>query len=288
HIEKHIPGKPNVIVKNKPGAGSLRLANELYTSLPKDGTAIGTIGNNLHLNELVGRPNVHFKAVKFNWLGRMTDADTIFAVRPDAGVDSFPDVQKKEVLVGVPGAGSATTLMLTVVNNVLDAKFKLISGYKGSSGIRLAMERGEVQGLQSILWSVHGKWVKRNGFKVLYQIQPKRLPTLKDVPSIIEYAKTPEQKKLINFFSSYVIVGRSLVAPPDIPKDRVAALRKAFMDAMQDKALLAEVAKTKRRLNPLPGDELQKIISSAFDLSDSLRAQAKEVAKIELTKRKKK
>jgi tripartite-type tricarboxylate transporter receptor subunit TctC len=288
HIGRHIPGAPNVIVKNKPGAGSLRLANELYTSLPKDGTAIGTIGNNLHLNELVGRPNIHFTAVKFNWLGRMTDADTIFVLRPDAGIESFGDLKKKQVLIGVPGAGSATTLFLTVVSNVLGAKFKLISGYKGSSGIRLAVERGEVQGLQSILWSVHKNWIQRNKFKVVYQLQPERLPSLKNFPSIMEFAETPEQKSLIKFFSSYVSVGRSLLAPPDLPKDRVAALRAAFMAAMKDKALLAEVEKKKMRLNPLPGDQLQALVASSFDLSDSLRARAKAVAKVKVEKRKKK
>lgn len=288
HLGGHIPGTPNVIVKNKPGAGSLRLANELYTNLPKDGTAIGTIGNNLHLNELVGRPNIHFTAVKFNWLGRMTDADTIFVVRPDAGVNSFDDLRHKRLLIGVPGAGSATTLFLTVVTNVLGAKFKLISGYKGSSGIRLAVERGEVQGLQSILWSVHRHWIERNKMKVLYQLQSQRLPSLKNIPSVIEFAKTPEQKKLIRFFSSYVSVGRSLVAPPGIPKDRVAALRTAFMAAMKDKALLAEVNKKKMRLKPLPGDKLQALIASSFELSDSLKARAKAVSKIKIEKRKKK
>ncbi len=287
YLERHIPGKPKTIVKNRPGAGSLKLANELYNSLPKDGTAIATIGNNLHLSEMVGKPNIRFKAVNFNWLGRMTDGDTIFVIRHDAGVNSFADLTRKEVLIGVPGAGSAATLMLTVIKNVLGAKFKLISGYKGSAGIRLAVERGEVQGLQSILWSVHGTWVKRNGFKVLYQIPAERLPTLKTIPSIMEYAKTTDEKKLIRFFGSYVTVGRSLVAPPNVPKDRVKALRAAFMTAMKDKALLAEAAKKKRRLNPLSGEKLQTIIASAFDLSDDLRAKAKDVATIGKLKKRK-
>ena len=287
HLGRHIPGKPDVIVKNKPGAGSLRLANELYNSLPKDGTAIGMIGNSLHLAELVGRPNIQFKSTKFNWLGRVTDADTIFVVRPSAGANSFSDLQRKQVIIGVPGAGSATTLMLTVINNVLGTKFKLISGYKGSSGIRLGVERGELDGTQSILWSIHGKWAKRNKLKVINQMPPKRLPSLKDVPSIMEFAKTKAQKKLINFFSSYVTVGRAVVAPPGIPKARVATLRAAFMGAMGDKALLKEVKKRKRRFNPLSGKEMQALITSAFDLSDKLRAQAVEAAKIEKLKKRK-
>ncbi|MDX1483051.1 MAG: tripartite tricarboxylate transporter substrate-binding protein [Alphaproteobacteria bacterium] len=287
HLGKHIPGQPGVIVKNRPGAGSLRLANELYSSLPQDGTVIGMIGNNLHLLELVEKPNIRFVATKFNWLGRLTDGDTIFVVRPSAGVNSFDDVRRKQVLVGVPGAGSATTMMLTVVNNVLGAKFKLISGYKGSSGIRLAVERGEVEGLQSIIWSVHKPWIQRNNFKVLYQIPVKRLPSLKDIPSIIEYAKTPEQKRLINFFSSYVTVGRSVVAPPGIPKGRVAALRAAFMEMTRDPALLAEVKKKKMRFRPMSGEDLQALIASAFDLSDDLKAKAKEAAKVGKLKKRK-
>ena len=287
HIGKHIPGQPGVVVKNRPGAGSIRLANELYQSLPKDGTTIGMIGNNLHLLELVGKPNIRFVSTKFNWIGRLMDGDTIFVVRPDAGVNSFADVQKKEVLVGVPGAGSATTMMLTVVNNVLGAKFKLISGYKGSSGIRLAVERGEVQGLQSIIWSVHKPWIQRNNMKVLYQIPIPRLPSLKDFPSIIEFAKTPEQKKLITFFSSYVTVGRSVLAPPGIPDDRVAALRTAFTDMTKDKALLAEVTKNKTRFRPMSGKDLQALIASAFDLSGELKVKAKEAATVGKLKKRK-
>jgi tripartite-type tricarboxylate transporter receptor subunit TctC len=287
HMGKHIPGNPKLIVKNKPGAGSLRLANELYTSLPKDGTAIGSIGNSLHLSELVGRPNIKFTATKFNWLGRITDGDTIFAIRPDAGVNSFADLKRKQVIVGVPGAGSATTLMFTVINNVLGTKLKLISGYKGSSGIRLAMERGEVDAIQSIIWSVHGKWVTRNKFKVLYQVPVKRLPSLKNIPSILEFAKTPAQKKLINFFASYVTVGRGAVAPPGLPKARVATLRAGYMGAMGDKALLAEVKKKKRRFKPMSGEDLQKVIAKAFDLSPELRAQAKAAAKIGKLKKRK-
>ncbi|MEE8305683.1 MAG: tripartite tricarboxylate transporter substrate-binding protein, partial [Gammaproteobacteria bacterium] len=261
HLGKHIPGTPKLIVKNRPGAGSLRLANELYQSLPKDGTAIGMIGNSLHLAELVGRPNIKFTATKFNWLGRITDGDTIFAIRSAVGVNSFSDLQNRQVIIGVPGAGSATTLMLTVINNVLGTKFKLISGYKGSSGIRLATERGEVDGLQSIIWSVHKKWIKRNNMKVLYQIPVKRLPSLKNIPSILEFAKTKKQKKLINFFASYVTLGRSVVAPPGLPKARVATLRASFMGAMGDKTLLAEVKKRKRRFRPLSGEKVQALIA---------------------------
>jgi len=287
HMGRHIPGNPGIIVKNRPGAGSLLLANELYNSLPKDGTAMGSIGNSLHLAELVGRPNIRFTATKFNWIGRLTDGDTIFVIRPDVGIKSFADLQRKQVIVGVPGAGSATALMFTVINNVLGTKYKLISGYKGSSGIRLAMERKELDATQSVIWSVHGKWIKRNNFKVLYQIPVKRLDTLKDIPSIIEYAKTPDQKKLINFFASYVTVGRGAVAPPGIPKDRVKMLRAGFMGAMGDKALLAEVKKRKLRFKPLSGEKMQALITSAFDLSDDLKAKAKVAAKIGKLKKRK-
>lgn len=287
HLGRHIPGKPKVIVKNRPGAGSLRLANELYNSLPKDGTAIGMIGNSLYLAELVGRPNIHFKSTKFNWLGRVTDADTVFVFRPSAGVNTFDDLRRNQVIIGVPGAGSATTLMLTVINNVLGTKFKLISGYKGSSGIRLAVERGELDATQSMMWSVHGKWAQRNKLKLLYQISPKRLPSLKDTPSIMEFAKTTEQKKLINFFASYVTMGRAVVAPPGLSKTRVATLRTAYMAAMKDKKLLTEVKKRKRRFSPLSGEQMQALVVSAFDLSDDLKAKAKEAAKIGKLKKRK-
>jgi len=288
HLGKHIPGNPKIIVKNKPGAGSMRLANEMYNKSPRDGTVIGMFGNSLHLGELVGRPNIKFVSTKFNWLGRITDGDTVFVVRPGAGVNSFSDLQRREVIVGVPGAGSATTLMTIVINNVLGTKFKLISGYRGSTGVKLALERGEVEGSQSILWAVSKQWATRTKMKVLYQLPSVRLSHLKNIPSVIEYAKTDDQKKLIKFFSSYVTLGRSVVAPPGLPKDRVRILRAAFMKSMKDKALIAEVSKYKLRFNPMSGEKVQTLVASAFNLSADLKAKAKAAAKVGKLKKRKK
>jgi tripartite-type tricarboxylate transporter receptor subunit TctC len=288
---RHIPGKPSIVAQNRPGAGSVVLANQLYNKYPKDGSVVGMFSNSLHLWELLGQSNIKFTATKFNWIGRLTDADDIMAIRRDVGVKTFEDAKKKQLVIGVPGASSSPALMLTALNNVLGTKFKLVSGYPGSSGIRLAVERGELDGNQSLLWSVHKSWVQQNNFMVLYRVAAAKLEGLEGAPSLLELSKTDDQKKLIRFFTSYTDVGRSVVAPPGVPPDLVAALRAAFSSMVVDPQFIAEVEKSKLRLSPLSGEKLQNLIEAAFDLDDSLKKRARAAAQVrvqEIKKTKKK
>jgi len=277
----HIPGNPKIVVQHRPGAGGVVLGNDLYNTLPKDGTAVATFSNSLHLWETLGQANIRFVSSRFNWIGRVTDADDVMAVRPASGVTKFADVKQRSITIGVPGAGSSPALMVGALNAVLGTKFTIISGYRGSSEIRLAVERGELDGNQSLLWSVDHEWVKANNLRVLYRVSSSDIDGLKDVPTLIQLAETPEQKKLIAFFTSYTDVGRPLVAPPDVPKDRVAVLRKAFDDAMKDPEFVDEMKRLDLRLSPMTGEKLQALVESAGDLNDDLKRTARIAAGLE-------
>jgi len=228
HLGRHLPGNPAVVPRNEPGAGSFKLANELYNVLPRDGSALGMIGEVLVINQVLGDPAAKFDAGKFTWIGRFADSDPVLVTRPDSGIATVKDALAKEAIIGVPGAGSATALIATSVNNLLGTKFKLISGYEGSAQIKLAVERGEVQGSSSTLWRVDKGWIRANRLNVVYQVTLDAAPDIPQVPTVVSLARSAEEKALLNFFSSYTIIGRSILAPPGVPPERVARLRAAF------------------------------------------------------------
>lgn len=292
HIGKHIPGNPKLIPRNSPGAGSIKLANNLYNTLPQDGTAIGTIGDVLYLKEILGTKGIKFKANKFNWIGRAVNSGPLLVVWHTAAAKNLEEAKKKTITVGVPGRGSATTLFLTVLNNMVGTKFKLISGYRGSADIRLALERGEVDATASVLWShfkiTNKDWLDQKKVRIFYQMANKRHPDLPNVPLVMDFAKTEKQKRLMTLFTSYTTVGRSYLAPPNVPKARVKALRAAFTAMFKDPAFLKEASKRKTNLNYMSGKDLQKVILAAFALPEDLKNEARTMVEIKVQKRKSK
>jgi tripartite-type tricarboxylate transporter receptor subunit TctC len=248
---------------------------------PNDGTAIGIIGNVLHIKQVLGEPGIMFVASKFNWIGRIADTDPILVVRPDAPATTIAGAKNKEVLIGVPGAGSATAQTIAVINNLLGTKFRLITGYPGSSEIRLAVERGEVHGSGSVLWGVSKDWVRQNDLRVLYQVTPVKYPDLPDPPRLIDLADNEEMRQLLRFFGSYTEVGCSFLAPPNVAQERVAVLRSAFSAMVRDPAFLAESTKEGVELdvNPLTGEQLQKLVADVTSLPPALLSRAVEVSK---------
>jgi tripartite-type tricarboxylate transporter receptor subunit TctC len=275
HMGKYLPGNPTVIPRNEPGAGSLKLANELYAVLPKDGSTIGMIGEVLVINQVLGDPAAKFAADEFNWIGRMADSDPVLVTAPNAPVKTFKDAQEKEVVIGVPGAGSSTFLNLTVAKNLFNTKFKLVSGYDGSAQVKLALERGEVQGSASTLWRVDRDWIRAGGYHPIYQASLDSAPDLSGVPTL---ACNDEERRLLRFFSSYTTIGRSILAPPKVPADRVKFLREAFDRTMKDPAFLADAKKGNIDLAVLSGDKLEALIRDASVLDDGLLAKAKRLS----------
>ncbi len=277
---KYIPGNPSVVVQNRPGGGSALVANELYNTYPKDGSVVAMFSASLPLWDLLGQANLRFDSTKFSWIGSLTDADDLMAIRRDKGVSDFSGAKEKELIIGVPGATSSPAMMVTAVNHVLGTKFKLVTAYPGSAEIRLGVERGELDGNQSLLWSVDQDWVKKNNYLVLYRVGTTELTGLEGVPSLLSLAKTEDEKSLMRFFTSYTDIGRPVVAPPNIPQERLEALRSAFSHTMKDPTFLTDIQKSGLRLNPLTGEKLQKVVEDSFNLSDELKARAKSAVKL--------
>ncbi len=277
HLGKHLPGNPAIVTKNEPGAGSIKLANELFSTLPKDGTALGMIGEALVISQVLGDPATKFRAREFTWIGRISNSDPVLVTRPDSGVATIQDAMNKEASIGVPGAGSATGLVLTVVNKLMGTKFKLISGYEGSGQIRLAVERGELDGAASVLWRFDRNWVRNNKLTVVYRTSPEAAPDLVGVPALSDLGRNEDERRLLTFFTSYTTIGRSIIAPPGIPQDRVDILRAAFDKTMADQAFIDDAKKANIDLAPLSGKQLAELVGKAADLDATLLARAREL-----------
>lgn len=275
-LGEHIPGKPRVVVQYKPGAGGAVLANDLFNTAPKDGTVLAMYSNSIHLWEILGQDNLRFKSSKFNWIGRMTDADDVMAARPASGVTKFADALTKQISIGVPGANSSPAMMVGAINYILHTKFKIVNGYTGSSEIRLAVERGEIDGNQSLLWSVDHDWVERNGFNVIYRVSNSSNTPLTKVPSLLSLAKDPDDIALMRFFTSYTDVGRAITAPPGLPEERLKMLRDAFMAMIKSPAFIEETKRLNTRIDPMSGEALQAVVRSADELPEALKKRARE------------
>jgi tripartite-type tricarboxylate transporter receptor subunit TctC len=282
HMSRHIPGNPNVVPKNMPGAGSLVLANWLYNVGPKDGTAFGVIGRGTGFDPLLGSTKAKFDAAKFNWIGSMNDEVSICGVWHTTGITKLEQVMQKEVFVGGTGPAADTDQFPKILNGVLGTRFRIVPGYPGGNDVNLAMERGEVQGRCGWSWSsvvaTHMKWITDKQFNILVQLSLSKHPDLPNVPLIMDFAKTDEQKQIFRLVFARQVMGRPFLAPPGVPQDRVAALRKAFMDTLKDPTFVAEANKSKLEINAVSGDDVQKLVIDVH--KDTSPAIAKKVAEL--------
>jgi tripartite-type tricarboxylate transporter receptor subunit TctC len=268
HMGKHIPGNPSVVPKNMEGAGSLRLANWLYNIGPKDGTAFGTIGRGTGFDSLLGNTKAQFDATKFTWIGSANNEVSVCVAWHTSGITKFDDLLAKPLIVGGTSSSADTDQFPKIANGVLGTKMRVITGYPGGNEVGLAMERGEVQGLCGWSWSsvksTHQKWLNEKRFAILVQLALKKHPDLPDIPLITELAKNDEQRKILELIFARQVMGRPFVAPPNVPRDRAEALRKAFMDTMSDKDFLADAEKAQLEVTPVPGDQIEALVKELF------------------------
>jgi tripartite-type tricarboxylate transporter receptor subunit TctC len=269
HMGKHIPGNPQVVPKNMEGAGSLRLTNWLFNIAPKDGTVFGAIGRGTAFDPLLGRTGGQFTASEFSWIGSANDEVSVCAAWHTAGITKFDDLKVKEMIVGGTGAANDTDQFPKLLNGVLGTKMKLITGYPGGNEVGMAMERGEVQGRCGWSWSsvkaLHKDWIDGKKVHILAQLSLSKHPDLPHVPLITDLANTAEQGQILKLIFARQVMGRPFLAPPKVPADRVAALRKAFMDTMKDPELLAEADKAQLEITPVSGEAIQKLVKDVYE-----------------------
>src|ERR1051326_3797805 len=254
HLGNHIPGQPRVIVQNEPGAGGLKLMNQLYNLSPKDGTVIGLINRGLP-----------FDPLKMNWIGSPDRDTTVCAARKDARVKNMRDLFGKELLAGATGSGADTALYPEFLSQLLGMKFRTIKGYQGTRDISLAMERGEVEGLCLAYDSLLREPLAREGrINILFQAALTPDPRLTQIPVATDLARSDADRQALVLFFARVELGRPLVLPPGVPADRVALLREALHQTVDDPAFRADASRQQLNLNYIEGEQLRETIAAAF------------------------
>jgi tripartite-type tricarboxylate transporter receptor subunit TctC len=266
YMGHHIPGNPTLIPQNMPGAGSIRAALYLYTAAPKDGSVIGTFARGMASTALIGEAKLD--ARKFTWIGSVTKDTSVCISWNTSPIKTWNDAMTHQFTAGGEGAAGDPDIFAKLYKNVFGVKIRLATGFPGTTDITLAMQRGEVDGLCGISWSTiksrYPEWVKGNKIHILLQATPKRDPELPNVPMASDFAHTAEQKQILDMAIANEVLARPFVAPPGIPADRAAVLRKAFDETMKDPAFLADARKTMIDINPVSGPEVDAIVAALY------------------------
>lgn len=291
HWGKHIPGKPNIVVQNMPGAGSRNAANYLANKSPKDGSEIGMISGAVAVDPLIGGVPVRFDARKFTWLGSPTVDTGICLSWHESPVKTLEDVKKTEA---VTGAARGTTLSYPLIlNTIVGTKFKIIRGYRGAAGLMKAIQTGEIHAFCGNMYATiltrQPQWFKEDQAHILVQIALKKHPDLPDIPLIMDLAKDESQKNVLELLvGSQSSLGRPILAPPGVPSERTDALRQAFNEAMKDEQLLARAAKARLDITPVTGQEIQEFLAKVYELPKEVVHQAYVLLERDKAKKKKK
>ena len=280
HLGKYIPGNPSVIVSNVPGAGGNTAANNLFYIAPKDGTYIGGLTGNSVIDPLFSSFSIKHEPNKFQYLASANNDVYICATRTDAPVKAFGDSFATEMIIG-GSTSAATSDFPALLNNVLGPKFKLVLGYAGVREISLAIENKEVGGICGTAYSAlsvtNPSWFEKNVVKVIAQLHVHGHPELNKagVPLARSFAKTDEQREMLDLFFSQTIFGRPYAVAPEVPADRVAVLRKAMFETLRDADLIAEAKRLKLDLDPVSGEEVQATVAKIYNAPADLVARTK-------------
>jgi tripartite-type tricarboxylate transporter receptor subunit TctC len=279
YLPKYIPGNPTVIVQNQPGAGSLSMTNQLYAGGPFDGTAIGASFNGLPTTPLLQPVGARFEATKLNWVGstnRETQAQYVWAASP---IQTIDDLQTKEMIVGAQAPGSTQYDYPKLGEKLFGWKVKVITGYEATPKINLAIERGEVHGTWanwSTVKAISEQWIKDKKIRILTQWALRKHPELSDVPIILDQAKTEEQKQSLQLALARLEFGRPFFMPPNVPAERVTAIRRAFDAVMKDPEFMAEADKLKIEIDPLTGEQVAELIAEIYKTPAETVARVRE------------
>jgi tripartite-type tricarboxylate transporter receptor subunit TctC len=273
HIGAYLPGRPTVVAQNMPGAGSLNANNYTYNVAPRDGTVFATGHRFVPLMPLFKLPGVRFEPERFNYVGSANKEVDICVSTADSGVTSAADLRSKELLVGTTGAGAELTTFYGTIRSTIGAKLKVITGYRSQNDLFLALERGEIQGRcggsYSSVLTEHPDWIAKRFIHVWMQIGIQKDRHLPNVPLLRELVRSDADRLAVDLMVSPNTMGRPYFAPPDVPADRVAALQKAFDQAMHDPELLKEARKQNLDIDPITGAEMAKLVAAAYKAPDA-------------------
>jgi tripartite-type tricarboxylate transporter receptor subunit TctC len=279
HIGKHAPGAPNFVPQNMTGAGGAKMAAYLAEVAPKDGTNIGMIANNFPAMQAAGLDVIRFDLGKFQWIGSISPTVETMTVTKAAGISTIEEARSKEIIVGATGKGAITYSFPAMLNEFLGTRFKIVPGYPGGNQINLAMERGEVQARNNTWssWKVtKPDWIKNGDIRILAYAgpAPKDLP---GVPNVVDLVKSADDKRTVELIVSGTMLGRPLAFAGDVPADRLAAIRAAFVQTMKDPEFLGEADKLKIEVDPVSGEDMQKVVANVLATPKNLAARARTI-----------
>lgn len=279
YLSRHIPGAPNVVVQNMPGADGMLGANYVHNVAPQDGTVVGVGTRTTAFAPLFGLTGARYDVSRIAWLGSTASETGVAVAWHTSSVKTAADLFKTELIVGAGSTGGDFYVFPHVLNSLLGMKFKIVSGYSGLPSLGLAMERGEIQGVGNYTWTTlvasHADWISDKKIALLLQLGLAKHADLPAVPLAMEFAKTDEQRALLAIFMSMKTFGFPFFVAPNVPADRVAALRAAFMATMRDPDFNAEMRQQRGEVSPSSGEEMQAALKKIYSQPPELLAKAR-------------
>ena len=269
HMAKHMVGKPTVIVKHLRGAGGTKAVNYVYNVAPQDGSVAIAPNAGIDKRMVLKLTKAKYDPSKFQWLGGWGEATNTMALRKDVGVHSIADAKKKVAIVGAIGRSNNTYMLPSLLNNALGTKFKIVTGYRGGSPIRKAIETGELDGWAGgwLGWTLRkADWIRDGKVLVLVQMGSSKHPDLPNVPLLSDLAQNAEQREIFEFVQTGVS-DRAFAVAPRVPKDRAAALGKAYWATLHDKSFLTKAKARSFHITPIPGPKIQKFVNNMMKMS---------------------
>jgi tripartite-type tricarboxylate transporter receptor subunit TctC len=265
HLGRHIPGNPKIVVEQMPGASGRLGANYLYSVAPRDGSVIAIVQQSLPMAQVTGESGVQYDAARLNWIGSPILLDDVLVVWHTTDVRTIGDAKKKPIIIGATTATGTNYIYPKLTNELLGTKFKIVTGYQGANAIKLALERGEVQGHGSNPWSdwkiTRPEWVRERKIVPLMQMSLEKHRDLTDVRRLIDLAPSADVRAVFELMSVTADIGRPFVTAPDVPADRVAVLRQAFAETMTEAEFLADAARVNIEIRPVSGDQLEQLVA---------------------------
>jgi len=282
HLSRFLPGAPTIIVQNMLGAGTLTAANHVANVGPKDGTVMALVARGMGIEQLMGGPNVRFDPLKINWIGSTSREVSVVLVRSDSGIKSIKDAMDREVVVAAIATGTDGVTFPLALNNLLGAKFRPVMGYKSGGEMTLAMLRGETQGRGSWSWASFKQenfdLLKTGAVTILVQMATKKAPELPDVPLVTDLVTGHDERQILEILLAGQAMAWPIFAPAETPAERVKLLRSAYLEMLRDPESLAEAKKVGVDVDPVPGEEIQSMLTRLYATPKEVVMKARQLA----------
>jgi tripartite-type tricarboxylate transporter receptor subunit TctC len=277
HMAKYIPGNPTIVPKNMPGADGAIAASALYNSTPRDGLTFAALTNGIAMDPLFGRFAGRFDAQRFSWIGSIGKLMNVCVTWETSAVKTIEQAREREVIVSASGATSNSVMMPRIANQLLGTKFKVITGY-ADPDVTLAMERGEVEGVCGLAYTTlkatRPQWFRDGKLNILLQIGLTKFPDLPNVPSALELLSKPEDRRVLELILIRQEMGRPFAAPPGVPAERLAILRRALEATLKDPTFLSDAARLQMEIDPLSGPEIEALLAKVYNAPKDVIAAA--------------